>query len=87
VKEEGAISEEDYETAKKALILNEENLLREVELKIQDAHKTEEASLRKELEKKHAQDQVKFRAEMADKQGKLRTKLLGESELTQQENE
>lgn len=76
------MSDEDFKAAKQSLRLNEENLLREVELKIQDAHKNEEAALRKELEKKHAQDQVKFRSEMADKQGKLRTKLIGESELT-----
>ena len=50
------MSDEDFSNAKKTLKLNEENLLREVELKIQDAHKNEEAALRKELEKKHAQD-------------------------------
>jgi len=46
----------DFIAAEKALKLNEQNILREVELKIQDAHKTEEAALRKELEKKHAQE-------------------------------
>ena len=81
------MSEEDFENAKKNLRLQEENLLREVELKIQDAHKNEEASLRKELEKKHAQDQVQFRADMADKQGKLRTKLLGDNDMIQNEND
>lgn len=34
--------------------LKEENILRDIDLKIQNAHKNEEASIRKELEKKHA---------------------------------
>lgn len=69
--------------ATKKLKLNEANLLREIELKINDAHKSEEAVLRKELEAKHAHEQVEFRAQMADKQGKLRTKLLGDSDVIQ----
>ena len=46
--------EQTYEDTLKQLRLAEANLLREVELKLNNAHKTEEASLRKELEKKHA---------------------------------
>ena len=80
------MSGEDHLKARQRLEVDEENLLREVALRIQNAHKNEEAALRKELEKKHAQDQVQFRAETAEKQGKLRTRLLGDSELIQQEN-
>ena len=49
-----AMPEQTYEDTLKQLRLAEANLLREVELKLNNAHKTEEASLRKELEKKHA---------------------------------
>jgi hypothetical protein len=61
------LTDEQHEDAKKKLKLYEENLLREAELKLGNAHKTEEAALRKELEKKHAAEQVAFRKEMADK--------------------
>lgn len=46
--------------------LDEENLIREVELKIQRAHKDEEAILRGDLEKKFAKEQVDFRTSMAN---------------------
>lgn len=47
------MSDDQYKDMLKNLRLSEENLLRDVDLKIQNAHKTEEAALRKELEKKH----------------------------------
>lgn len=59
------MSEQSYNDTKKQLILSEENLLREVDLKLQNAHKIEEASMRKELEKKHAAEQVDYRQKMA----------------------
>jgi len=86
-KMEEHLTEEQFSDAKKKLMLYEENLLREAELKLGNAHKTEEAALRKELEKKHAAEQVAFRKEMADKQGKLRTQLIGDSDIADQENE
>lgn len=58
--------EETYLNTVKKLSLNEENILRDTGLKIQNAHKTEESTLRKELEKKHAAEQVDFRTKMAN---------------------
>jgi len=46
--------EQTYNDTLKQLRLNEENILRDISLKLQNAHKTEEAAMRKELEKKHA---------------------------------
>jgi hypothetical protein len=47
----GEMSEQDHRDAMQKLALEEQNLLRETELKIQSAHKTEEATLRADLEK------------------------------------
>ena len=77
----GSLPEKAYEDALKKLRLNEENLLREVDLKLNDAHKNEEAQLRQELEKKHAAEQVDFRTKMAQQQGKMRMQLLGDKAL------
>ena len=46
-------------------------------------HKLEWKSLRKELEKKHNNELVHFRSDMAKKQGDMRKKLLGDSDLIQ----
>jgi len=46
--------DESYNDTVKTLRLNEENILREIDLKLQNAHKMEESSMRKEIEKKHA---------------------------------
>lgn len=37
--------------------------------------------MRKELEKKHAAEQVEFRSKMADQQSKLRRQLVGDKAL------
>jgi len=58
--------EQTYNDTLKQLRLNEENILRDISLKLQNAHKTEEAAMRKELEKKHAAEQVDYRHKMAD---------------------
>lgn len=60
------MSDDQYKDMLKNLRLSEENLLRDVDLKIQNAHKTEEAALRKELEKKHTAEQMDFRTKMAN---------------------
>lgn len=73
--------EQAYTDTLKNLRLNEENILREIDLKLQNAHKTEEASLRKEVEKKLAAEQVSFRTSMADQQSKLRRQLIQDSGL------
>jgi len=41
--------------------LNEENLLRETGLRINKALAEEESRIRKELDKKHCQEQIEFR--------------------------
>jgi len=61
-----SMPEQAYNDTLKQLRLSEENILRDIDLKIQNAHKTEEAAMRKELEKKHAAEQVDFRSKMAD---------------------
>lgn len=73
--------EQAYTDTLKNLRLNEENILREIDLKLQNAHKTEEATLRKEVEKKLAAEQVSFRTSMADQQSKLRRQLIQDSGL------
>lgn len=55
------LGEDKYNDALKKMRLAEENMLRTAELKINKAHKDEEGALRKELEKKHAAEQLKFR--------------------------
>merc|ERR1712060_74453 len=60
-----SMPEAAYNDTMKQLRLSEENLLRDVDIKISAAHKEEEASMRKELEKKHAAEQVDFRQKMA----------------------
>jgi len=62
-------------------------MIREVSLKIQNAQSSEQTDLQKELEKKHNQELIDFREDMAKKQGELRKQLLGDSELVKQEND
>lgn len=50
--------EQAYTDTLKNLRLNEENILREIDLKLQNAHKIEESTMRKEVEKKLAAEQV-----------------------------
>lgn len=76
-----SMSEQAYNDTLKKLRLGEENILRDIDLKLQNAHKTEEAAMRKELEKKHAAEQVEFRSKMADQQSKLRRQLVGDKAL------
>lgn len=73
--------EQVYNDTMKSLRLSEENLLRDIDLKLQNAHKSEEAAMRKELEKKHAAEQVDFRSKMAGQQSKLRRQLVGDKAL------
>ena len=77
--------EETYLNTVKKLSLNEENILRDTGLKIQNAHKTEESTLRKELEKKHAAEQVDFRTKMANQQSKLRRELIADKNICDNE--
>jgi hypothetical protein len=55
------MSEPSYNESVKKLRLNEENLLRDTELKINKAHAEEESRIRKELDKKHCHEQVETR--------------------------
>lgn len=55
----------NYTEAKRKLLLNEQNLLRQTQLIIQRLHAEEEARIRKELDKKHMQEQVEFRQTMS----------------------
>ncbi len=57
-----------YNEQLKKLRLNEENLLRTTNLQIQKAHTEEEARLRKELDKKHMQEQVELRTHVSQQQ-------------------
>jgi hypothetical protein len=78
---------EEHREALQKLQLNEENLIREVELKIQRAHKDEEAVLRGDLERKFSKEQVEFRTNMANEQSKLRKELIGDSDLVNTEQD
>ena len=61
-----------YNESVKRLRLNEENLLRETGLRINKAQAEEESRIRKELDKKHCQEQVEFRRQNAQRQAQLR---------------
>jgi hypothetical protein len=50
------MGDEKYLETLKKLRLSEENLIRELELKISKAHAEDEGALRKELDKKHMQE-------------------------------
>ena len=67
-----------YQETLKKLRLDEENLVRETELKISKAHAEEEADLRRELDKKQMQEQIEFRESMVKQQTALRISLFGE---------
>lgn len=43
--------------------------------------------MRKELDKKHMQEQIEFRSACIQRQAKLRLDLIGESQLSEHENE
>ena len=68
-----------YNEALKKLRLNEENLLRNTDLQIQKSHAEEEAKVRKELDKKHMNEQIELRTILSEKQAELRMQLIGES--------
>lgn len=67
--------------------VQEAEILRTCELKIQKNHREEEAALKKELDKKHANEQVQFRKDMASQQAKFRQMLLGSSNMLDNEEE
>ena len=71
---------------KKTLEFNEQSLIREVDLRLQNAQKEEESALCKEIENRHSQEQIKMRERIADEHANLRIQLLGESELLDKED-
>lgn len=75
------MTEEKYQRALKNLKLNEQNLLRQTDLIIKRLDAEEQARVRKELDKKHMQEQVEFRQNLSVEQAKLRMQLVGESHL------
>lgn len=81
------MSEPNYNNSVKRLRLNEENLLRETGLRINKAQAEEESRIRKELDKKHCQEQVEFRNLTAQRQAQMRMQLIGESNLANSEIE
>lgn len=62
------MTEVSFNEQVKRLRLNEENLIRETTLRINKTLAEEEARIKKELDKKHCQEQVEFRAANAQKQ-------------------
>lgn len=75
------MTEEKYQDTLKKLKLKEQNLLRSTDLVIQRLHANEEAMVRKEMDKKHMQEQVELRKNLSESQAKLRIQLVGESNL------
>jgi hypothetical protein len=57
---------------KKTLEFNEKALINEVELRIQNANKEEEAAVLKSIETKHSKEQIALREQMADEHATLR---------------
>ena len=73
------MTEQKYQQALKNLKLNEQNLLRQTDLIVKRLDAEEQARVRKELDKKHMQEQVEFRQKLSIEQAKLRMQLIGES--------
>ena len=87
-----ALDKVDYdpvqlEKTKKTLTFNERALINEVELRLQNAHKEEEAVVLKEIQLRHAEEQIKFRENLAMEHAKLRTEIIGEGDLVKKEDE
>jgi len=70
---------------KKTLEFNEKALIHEVELRIQNANKEEEASLLKSIDSKHCKEQIALREKMADEHAALRIQLIGEADIVVKE--
>ena len=75
----GDIDDASYQQSKKALIMGEAEMIRQLELQMEKSQKDEDASLRSELEKKHLTEQVEFRKAMAEQQALLRRQLIGDA--------
>ena len=72
---------------KKTLQFNEKALINEVELRIQNANKEEEASVLKSIETKHSQEQIAMREQMADEHATIRIQLIGEADMVAKEEQ
>lgn len=81
------MSEAMHNDQLKKLKLNEANLLKTTSLNIQKCHTEEEARIRKELDKKHMQEQVELRVNVSNRQAQMRMQLIGESQLGDAEHE
>lgn len=75
------LEKDDYQTQLKQLRLWEENQFRKIKLTLEKILKDEEASLRKELEKKHNTEQVEFKEKTLEQQNKLRRQCVGDEAL------
>ena len=62
------MTDETYTEQVKRIRLSEENLMRETNLRINKLYAEEESRIRKELDKKHCQEQIEFRQSDAKKQ-------------------
>jgi len=81
LKEAGELDDDSYQQNKKALIMKEAEMIRELELNMEKSQKDEDATLRSELEKKHLNEQVEFRKAMAEQQASLRRSLIGDAKM------
>lgn len=61
----------------KQLKLDEENLLKRTDLKMQTAYAEEEARVRKELDKKHMQEQIELKTTISTRQAQMRLEIIG----------
>lgn len=69
------ISPETAMEAQKELILKQENLLREVDLQFDKAHKDEEIRVRGEMDKRHSDEQVALRKQELEDQLRMKKEL------------
>lgn len=72
---------------KRTLEFNEKALINEVELRLKNAHKDEEAAVMKAMQTRHSEEQILFREKLAGEHAKMRTQLIGESEIVSKEDE
>lgn len=76
-----------YQQVLKQLKLDEENLLKRTDLQMQTAYAEEEARVRKELDKKHMQEQIELKINISTRQAQMRLEIIGQSMLNDTEQD
>ncbi len=73
--QQNLLTPEQLREAQCQLRLREENLLREVDIQFEKAHKEEEIRLRSDMDARHANEQVELRRKEIEDQARIRREL------------